>query len=159
MRLRQPRRHGARLDLILTEDASVLVVVPFLHASPIVLRIMPYRPRMTIRADGVQSGDAGRTEENQTLLLIYPRVLMLLCVIWGLFGARGDGTSDNSAQDAAGPHSVHDTEEQRAAKTSVMETGLQHDPSLEAVAAQTSRVPPPPLPKLSQTSKRGGGPI
>ena len=102
MRLRRPRRHGARLDLILTEDASVLVVVPFLHASPIVLRIMPYRPRMTIRADGVQSGDAGRTEENQTLLLIYPRVLMLLCVIWGLFGARGDGTSDNSAQDAAG---------------------------------------------------------
>ena len=102
MRLRQPRRHGARLDLILTEDASVLVVVPFLHASPIVLRIMPYRPRMTIRADGVQSGDAGRTEENQTLLLIYPRVLMLLCVIWGLFGARGDGTSDNSARDAAG---------------------------------------------------------
>ena len=101
-RLRRRRRHGARFDLILTEDASILVVVPFLHASPIVLRIMPYRPRMTIRADGVQSGDAGRTEENQTLLLIYPRVLMLLCVIWGLFGARGDGTSDNSAQDAAG---------------------------------------------------------
>ena len=94
MRLRRPRRHGARLDLILTEDASILVVVPFLHASPIVLRIMPYRPRMTIRADGVQSGDASRTEENQTLLLIYPRVLMLLCVIWGLFGAREDGTSD-----------------------------------------------------------------
>ena len=52
VRLRRPRRHGARLDLILTEDASILVVVPFLHASPIVLRIMPYRPRMTIRADG-----------------------------------------------------------------------------------------------------------
>ena len=40
-----------------------------------------------------QGGGAGRPAEDQALLLSGSRVLMLLCMVWGLFGARADGAS------------------------------------------------------------------